>query len=94
MSHERKIKSYAAEAAFYSNCCGRVLSSGSAAVVAEALLVDVAPPTHFLFVLRDLRVDHPQHRYTLDKKVLRSLSTVVWHIARRGPDGECIVAFL
>lgn len=69
VSHERKLKSYAAEAAFYSHYADRVLSSGSAAAIAEALLVDVAPPTHFLFVLRDLRVDFPEHKYTLDKQV-------------------------
>jgi hypothetical protein len=76
VSHERKLKSYAAEAAFYSSCCGRVLKSGgndaAAAAVAEALLVDVSPPTHFLFVLRDLRVAFPQHRYTLDEQVSRA----------------------
>lgn len=69
VSHERKLKSYAAEAAFYSTYVSRVLESGGAATVAEALLVDVHPPTHFLLVLTDLRVGYPQHRYTLGKEV-------------------------
>lgn len=69
MSHERKLKSYAAEAAFYSRYCSRVLASGSAAAVAQPLLVDVRPPTHFLFVLSDLRVQFPERRYTLDTQV-------------------------
>lgn len=69
MSHERKLKSYAAEAAFYSHYCGCVLASGSAAAVAQPLLVDVRPPTHFLFVLSDLRVQFPERRYTLDTQV-------------------------
>lgn len=69
MSHERKLKSYAAEAAFYSHYCSRVLTSGGAAIVAEALLVDVSPPTHFLFVLKDLRVRYPKSKSCLDKQV-------------------------
>jgi hypothetical protein len=69
VSHERKLKSYAAEAAFYSHYCSRVLASGSAAAVAQPLLVDVRPPTHFLFVLSDLRVQFPERRYTLDAQV-------------------------
>lgn len=69
MSHERKLKSYAAEAAFYSHYCSRVLAAGGAAAVAEALLVDVSPPTHFLFVLRDLRVGYPKSKSCLETQV-------------------------
>jgi hypothetical protein len=69
VSHERKLKSYAAEAAFYTHYSSRVLASGSAAAIAEALLVDVSPPTHFLFVLRDLRVGYPHNRHALNKQV-------------------------
>lgn len=69
MSHERKLKSYAAEAAFYTHYSERVLASGSAAAIAEALLVDVSPPTHFLFVLTDLRVGFPHERHALSKQV-------------------------
>ncbi len=69
MSHERKLKSYAAEAAFYSHYCSHLLESGGAAAVAEALLVDVGPPSHFLFVLRDLRVGYPKSKGCLDKQV-------------------------
>jgi hypothetical protein len=69
VSHERKLKSYAAEAAFYSHYCSRALTSGGAAAVAEALLVDVSPPTHFLFVLRDLRVGYPKSKSCLEKQV-------------------------
>lgn len=88
MSHERKLKSYAAEAAFYSTYSSRVLSSGGAAVIAEALLVDVSAPTHFLFVLTDLRVNYPQHRYSLDKQVRAATTHRAW-IGRVVPTCVC-----
>ena len=69
VSYDRKIKSYAAEAAFYSHYSSRVLEAGGAAAIAEALLVDVSPPTHFLFVLSDLRVGFPKSKGCLDKQV-------------------------
>lgn len=69
VSYDRKIKSYAAEAAFYGHYSSRVLEAGGAAAIAEALLVDVSPPTHFLFVLSDLRVGFPKSKGCLDKQV-------------------------
>lgn len=69
MSHERKLKSYAAEAAFYSNYSSRVRSAGGAAI-ADALLVDVGAPSHFLFVLSDLRAQYPLQKWSLELQVM------------------------
>lgn len=63
-SHERKLKSYAAEAAFYTHHAAK---AAAAAAVARPLLVDAVPPRHFFFLLSDLSEDFPEqpHSYSL-----------------------------
>jgi hypothetical protein len=64
VSHDRKLKSYLAEAAFYTHHAAR---AGAACAVAQPLLVDVSPPRHFFFLMSDLSEKYPEqpHSYTL-----------------------------
>jgi hypothetical protein len=64
VSHDRKLKSYLAEAAFYSHHAAK---AGAACAVAQPLLVDVSPPRHFFFLMSDLSEQFPEqpHSYTL-----------------------------
>jgi hypothetical protein len=64
-SHDRKLKSYLAEAAFYSHHAAA--AAGAACAVAQPLLVDVSLPRHFFFLMSDLSEAFPEqpHSYSL-----------------------------
>eukprot|EP00879_Flechtneria_rotunda_P025419 GHRR01027012.1.p1 GENE.GHRR01027012.1~~GHRR01027012.1.p1 ORF type:complete len:337 (+),score=117.66 GHRR01027012.1:452-1462(+) len=68
-SHDRKIKSYAVEASFYTHYSHQLLAAASACAVSQPLLVDVSPPHHFFFLLSDLTEHFPEriHSYTFEE---------------------------
>ncbi len=77
-SHERKLKSYAAEGVFYNSVAPQLLQH-THCTVPQPFHIDIQPAASFTFVLSDLSHDFPQqqHSYNLEEAQVGSRAAKV-----------------